>query len=220
MEIEKRNKKPISNDADIIVERLENIVKELADQIRSNFNSDMKMELALPDNHFFLNVATQVMSEKAISDMTKEKKRLINRSISRARFFDNIRDNGGLFTSLEVSKLLGVSKVTVKKKKDQYKLLSLNLNGEFVYPAFQFSTNDENSNKGVLIGIEEILPFLNNFSDVMKYGFFVQKRNVFDRVLPDGTDYTIVSLLKKGINKKELAVIIRLAKTFGSQDPA
>ncbi|KJG11861.1 hypothetical protein UB37_20885, partial [Photobacterium iliopiscarium] len=67
-------KKPISNDADIIVERLENIVKELADQIRSNFNSDMKMELALPDNHFFLNVATQVMSEKAISDMTKEKK--------------------------------------------------------------------------------------------------------------------------------------------------
>ncbi|KJG14613.1 hypothetical protein UB37_20515, partial [Photobacterium iliopiscarium] len=146
------------------------------------------------------------------------KKRLINRSISRARFFDNIRDNGGLFTSLEVSKLLGVSKVTVKKKKDQYKLLSLNLNGEFVYPAFQFSTNDENSNKGVLIGIEEILPFLNNFSDVMKYGFFVQKRNVFDRVLPDGTDYTIVSLLKKGINKKELAVIIRLAKTFGSQD--
>lgn len=214
------NKKNISNDADIMANRLENIAKELADQIRSSFNSDMKMELALPDNQFFLNVATQVMSEKAITDMTKEKKRLINRSISRARFFDNIRDNGGLFTSLEVSKLLGVSKVTVKKKKDQNKLLSLNLNGEFVYPAFQFSTDNENSNKGVLIGMEETLPFLNHFSDVMQYGFFVEKRKIFDRVLPNSENYTIVNLLKKGINKKELDIIIRLAKTFGSQDPA
>lgn len=207
------------DDANIAADRIENIVKELASQIRNKSKANIKQQLALPDNQFLMNIVIQAMTNKAISETTIEKKRLNNRVLSRARFFDNIRENGGLFTSAEAADILGVSKVTVKKKKDENKLLALNLNGEFVYPAFQFSL-DENSEKGVLKGMAEILPNLARFSDVMQYGFFVQKRNVLNSCLPEGEEYTIVDMLKNGIIDSELESVLRLSKSFGSQDPS
>jgi len=207
------------DDASIAADRVENIAKELANQIRNESKANIKKKLALPDNQFLMDMIVQAMTNKAISEITIEKKRLNNRIRSRASFFDNIRKNGGLFTSSESASILGVSKVTVKKKKDENKLLALNLNGEFVYPAFQFSL-DENSEKGVLKGMAEILPNLTRFSDVMRYGFFVQKRNVLDSLLPDGEEYTVVDMMKNGLSDSELESIIRLSKNFGSQDPS
>jgi len=207
------------DDASIAADRVENITKELANQIRKKSKANIKQQLALPDNQFLMNMVIQAMTNKAISETTAEKKRLNNRVRSRARFFDNISENGGLFTSAESARILGVSKVTVKKKKDENKLLALNLNGEFVYPAFQFSL-DENSEKGVLKGMAEILPNLTRLSDVMQYGFFVQKRNLLDGLLPEGEEYTVVDMMKNGISDSELESIIRLSKNFGSQDPS
>ena len=143
-------------------------------------------------------------------ELTNDKKRLNNRVRSKIKFFENIKNNGGLFNSAEVAKILGVSKVTVKKKKDTNKLLALNLDGEFVYPVFQFSSDEKNSEKGVLKGMLEILSSIATFSEVMKYGFFVQKRK----------SYTVFEMLKSGINDDDLKSVIRISKTFGKQDPA
>ncbi|EPJ56182.1 MAG: hypothetical protein OFPI_00730 [Osedax symbiont Rs2] len=223
-ETKSNNSISVSNDrydaVNIAADRFENLAKELADQMRNEFKANIKPQLALPDSQFITDLIIQCMSEKTVSEITPEKKRLNNRLRSRTRFFDNIRENGGLYTSAEVAKLLGVSKVTVKKKKDTSKLLALDLNGEFVFPAFQFTVDDEFSEKGILKGVAEILPNLTHLSDVMQYGFFVQKRNVLDSSVLEGKEFTIISMLKNGVNGNDLQSIIRLTKTFGTQDPA
>ena len=206
-----------SNDANIVANRLENIVKELSDQIRNNPKANLKQKLALPDNKFLIDIITQVMTDNVIAESTSLKKRIYNRVLSKARFFEHIRNNGGLFSSSEAAAVLGVSKVTVKKKKDENKILALYLNSAFVYPAFQFS--EDNSEKGILKGIAEVLPNIASFSDVMQYGFFAQKLNVLGYTRPDEEEHTIIDMLKNGITDDELKSIIRLSKTFGSQDP-
>ncbi|MFT6903160.1 MAG: murein L,D-transpeptidase YafK [Colwellia sp.] len=213
----KSNKNDNLNYADIVAERLENIMKELVDQVRSKPNAEFKKQLTLSDNSFLFDIFVKAMPEKAISELTIVKKRLTNRVRSKVKFFENISNNGGLFTSAEVAKLLGVSKVTVKKKKDTNKLLALNLDGEFVYPAFQFSF-DDNSEKGVLKGMAEIISNITEFSDVMQYGFFVQKRNMLNSYVSE--EYTVKEMLEHGISDDDLKSIIRLSKTFGTQDPA
>ncbi|MBS9441686.1 hypothetical protein EAE89_08135 [Photorhabdus heterorhabditis] len=208
------------DDADAAADRLENIVKELANNIRSQGNAGIKRQLALPDNQFLVSMLFQAMPSWALSELTPEKRRLFNRVRSRARFFDNVRENGGVLSSAEVAKLLGVSKVTVKKKKDTGKLLALEHDGEFIYPAFQFSEDENKSEKGVLRGMAEILPHLSRFSGVMQYGFFAQKRDVLDCRLSADQEFTIIDILREGISDDKLQAIIRLAKLFGTQDAA
>jgi hypothetical protein len=202
----------------IAAKRFENIAKKFAEQIRLNKNPDLKNKLALSDDVFLMDLVVKTISDNSISELTAEKKRLNNRACSRIKFFENIKSHGGLFNSAEVAKLLGVSKVTVKKKKDTNKLLALNLNGKFFYPVFQFSSDENNSEKGVLKGMVEILPGIATFSEVMKYGFFVQKRNILNRYMPN--EYTVVEMLKAGISDNDLKSVIRISKTFGTQDPA
>jgi hypothetical protein len=202
----------------IAAKRFENIAKNFAEQIRSNKNPDLKNKLALSDDLFLMDIIVKTISDNSISELTADKKRLNNRVRSKIKFFENIKNNGGLFNSAEVAKLLGVSKVTIKKKKDNNKLLALNLDGEFVYPVFQFSSDENNSEKGVLKGMVEILSSIATFSDVMKYGFFVQKRNVLNRYLPN--EYTVVEMLRAGISDDDLKSVLRISKTFGTQDPA
>lgn len=202
----------------VVVTRFENLMKELVINLGQEVNPEAMKQLVLSDNQFILDIFSKSLSKKAISEPTPEKKRLERRILSRAKFFDNVRDNGGVFTSAEVAKLLGVTKVTVKKKKDTNKLLALNFDGEFVYPVFQFSLDNKNSQKGVLRGVSEIMSSIARFSDVMKYGFFVQERNLLNSHTSE--EYTIVEILKKGVSDEELNSIIRLSKTFGTQDPA
>ncbi|PQQ39374.1 hypothetical protein C6H68_02135 [Photorhabdus luminescens] len=208
------------DDADVAADRLENIIKELADGIRSKGKVNIKRQLALPDNQFLMNMLFLAIPARALAELTPEKKRLLNRVRSRARFFDNVRENGGVLNSAEVASLLGVSKVTVKKKKDTGKLLALEYDGEFIYPAFQFTDDESKGEKGVLRGVAEILFHLGHFSGVMQYGFFVQKRNVLDHRLPEGQEFTVIDLLREGVSDDKLQQIIRLAKLFGTQDAA
>ncbi|MCC8383816.1 hypothetical protein GPY51_14535 [Photorhabdus laumondii subsp. laumondii] len=208
------------DDANAAADRLENIIKELADGIRSKGKANIKRQLALPDNQFLMNMLFLAIPARALAELTPEKKRLLNRVRSRARFFDNVRENGGVLNSAEVASLLGVSKVTVKKKKDTGKLLALECDGEFIYPAFQFTDDESKGEKGVLRGVVEILFHLGHCSGVMQYGFFVQKRNVLNHRLPEGQEFTVIGLLKDGVSDDELQQLIRLAKSFGTQDAA
>lgn len=208
------------DDADAAADRLENIIKELADRIRSKGKAGIKRQLALPDNQFLMNMLFLAMPARALAELTPEKKRLLNRVRSRARFFDNVRENGGVLSSAEVAKLLGVSKVTVKKKKDTGKLLALEHDGEFIYPVFQFTDDESKGEKGVLKGMAEILPHLSHFSGVMQYGFFAQKRNVLEHRLPEGQEFTVIDILRNGVSDNKLQEIIRLARVFGTQDAA
>ena len=124
-----------------------------------------KQSLAHTDAMFMLEALLSYTKYQAISTITPEKKKLLRRIKSKEIFLNTVNQDGGVLTSAEAAKYLGVSKVTVMKKKDQRKLLALNIDGEFHYPVFQFTDDTRISDKGILKGIAALLPLLSDFSD-------------------------------------------------------
>ena len=206
--------------SDLANERFHNILKEMSTLDQCMSKTDAKKALKLPDDQFFLNIVTKFVEHNLIKEMTLEKKRLLNRSKSKAKLFVSIKQNGGLLSSAEIAKVLGVSKVTVKKRKDSFKLLALDFDGEFFYPSFQIEEDSNGSQPMVLKGIEQILMQLSEVSDVMRYSFFVDVQKTFRRHLLENETVRVIDMLKEGVSDESLHEIFRLAKLYGTQDSA
>ncbi|SUQ37546.1 Uncharacterised protein [Yersinia ruckeri] len=69
--------------------------------------------------------------------------------------------------------------------------------------------------------MDELIPLLQNFSDRMKYSFFMKKRNTtLDGLNPKGREFTVAQLLKEKPNEIVMNELKRLARLEGTQDPA
>ena len=209
----------------LAAERFRDIVTDYAGSISTGVTPISIEVMGKTDPVFVLEILNSVFKEKALSSLTPEKKKLFRRQYSKAMFLNTLNEHGGVLSSAEAAKEIGKSKVTVKTRKDNNKLLALNLDGEFFYPVFQFVNEKENAkedtNSGVLKGMEELLPLLNGFSDRMKYSFFMKKRNIIlDGIKPKGREFTVAELLKENPNQVVMNELKRLARLEGSQDPA
>jgi hypothetical protein len=205
---------------DIIATRVESFSEIMANSIRTGRAHIDKHILSQTDVVFMMDALVDYAQSLALGSITPEKKKLYRRLKSKAMFNETLASHGGVLSSAEAAKQLGVSKVTVKKKKDTNKLLALKIDDEFYYPIFQFTEENNISEKGVLKGVAELLPYLESFSDRMKYSFFMGKRQdpVYGIDLESGSSYTVASLLKSNPSKMVMEDIFRLARLFGTQD--
>ncbi|MCC8421578.1 hypothetical protein [Photorhabdus thracensis] len=60
------------DDADAAADRLENIIKKLADRIRSKGKAGIKRRLALPDNQFLMNMLFLAMPSRALLKISED----------------------------------------------------------------------------------------------------------------------------------------------------
>ena len=206
---------------DIAANRIANISDVIASNVRTGLVHIDIHSLGQADTLFMLEALPSYAKDQVINKITPEKKKQLRRIKSKIMFNNTLVKHGGVLSSAEVAKLLGVSKVTIKNKKDAGKLLALNIDGEFYYPVFQFAEDDKISEKGVLKGVAELLALIVNFSDRMQYSFFMEDRSVaIDGVEPKGRTFTVAELLKTGPSLKVMQELFRLARLYGSQDPA
>jgi hypothetical protein len=206
--------------SDLAEERFHNILKDMPTFGQCMNKTDAKNALKLSDDQFLFDVLTKFIQHKSTQKITLEKKRLLNRAKARVKLFDNINQNGGLLSSAEIASVLGVSKVTVKKRKDSFKLLALEFDGKFFYPSFQIEEDSNSSQSGILKGMEQILVHLSEISDVMRYNFFVDEQKTFRRSLLESDKVRVIDMLKEGVSDELLLEILRLAKLYGTQDAA
>ena len=196
--------------SDVVADRIESIVGDLLVQIRSNGLHNTRAMLTLPDLDFIFEALSEAIKERALTKETDEKLKAKRRAQSSAKFFSTLENHGGLLKSAEVADLMGVSKVTVKNRKDKGLLLYIEKNGEFFYPVFQFEKDGS-----LLKEVGRILSCFNDkISDVMKCSFFISKN-----IIRDGTNESILDKMKNGISDGELEKLARLAKVYGSQSP-
>ncbi|MCP9269729.1 hypothetical protein M5U04_16990 [Xenorhabdus sp. XENO-1] len=211
----------VYNDTDAVVDRIANISNSMESAFRTGQAHIDKRSLGKVDIEFMLEALASTFKAKAIAEDTPEKKKLWRRLKSKAMFMDTLKQHGGVLSSSEAAEQLGVSKVTIKKRKDTGKLLALNIDGEFYFPVFQFTDDKRISDNGVLKGLAKLLPQLKGFSDRLQYSFFMEERNtVLDGVFPKGKVFTVTQLLKEGVSDTVMQELEWLVRLYCSQDAA
>lgn len=69
--------------------------------------------------------------------------------------------------------------------------------------------------------MKELLAHLGKFSDRMQYSFFMEERNtVLDGYPSNGKPFTVAEVLRSNPAPMVMEELHRLARLFGSQDPA
>jgi hypothetical protein len=212
--------KPVLSENQVSAKRLENVITEIAEDIRA---SEIRVSgdlMAQTDLMFVINTLVRYGTKSTVTGITKEKNRLLRRLKSKAMFEETLRNDGGVLSTTEAAGVLGKTKTTVNTWKNEGKLLAINIDGEFVYPVFQFTDDERLSDKGVLRGVHALLKQLGSFSDRMQYSFFMENRNTplagFNHAT---TTYTVAEVLKSNPSPLVMDELQRLARHYGSQDP-
>jgi hypothetical protein len=205
---------------DIVATRVECFSETIADSIRTGKSHVDKHILSQTDVVFMMGALVDYAKSLALISITPEKKKLYRRLQSRVIFNETLVSHGGVLSSAEAAEQLGISRVTVKKRKDTNTILALKIDGKFCYPVFQFTEEDNISDKGILKGVASLLPHLESFSDRMKFSFFMGKRQdpICGIALEDcSSGYTVASLLKLKPSETVMKEVFRLVRTFGTQ---
>lgn len=222
--IQKRNVHERSSDSHFFersADRLQDVIGEVADNIRAGKTKVSAESVGQTDMMFALNLIAQFSIDRAIKSQTKEKKRLLRRLKSKLMFVETLEKDGGVLTTAEAADALGKTKTTVNTWRRNGRLLALDLDGEFYYPVFQFTDDERISDDGVLKGVKELLAHLGKFSDRMQYSFFMEDRNtVLNGYSPEGNSFTVAEVLRSNPSPIVMEELYRLARLFGSQDPA
>lgn len=214
---------PTSDDRTVVANRILNVAERICEAVLSGSMDVDKGTLSSTDSMFMLETLITYEKKQVFNALTPEKEKQLLKIKSKEIFLDGLKKNGGVYSTTEAARILGVSKVTVLKWVKSGNLLSIEIDGKFLFPAFQFSEKESISNKGVLILIGEIIKALNKkeMSDRMKYSFFVRPiRTVLNGFSNDGNDFTIVDIIKSNPSPELKEEIFRLVRLYGTQDAA
>jgi hypothetical protein len=212
------------SDAQVPASRLKNFIDELADDVRSGNTPVSADSMAQSDALFAISTIVDYLMHRAVTSQTPEKNTQLRRLYSKALFMQTLEQDGGIYSSAKAAEVLGKTKTTVRNWKDAGRLLAVEIDGEFYFPAFQFTEEKPISDKGVLKGLPELLQSLQtngNFSDRMQYSFFMEERNtILNGLLPAGRSFTVADVLKTAPGAQLMAELHRLVRVYGTQDAA
>lgn len=91
-------------DREIPAERLQKIIKEVAEDIRAGNTQVDTASMAETDAVFAIGVILQYMKNRTVSSMTKEKRQQQRRLYSKALFLETLEKDGGVYNSAEAAR--------------------------------------------------------------------------------------------------------------------
>lgn len=201
--------------SNLLQERLLNISKKFIKTINDLSDEDLQSILVLSDEELWSEVKSQALTQMVIERKTPEKEEQEEYAEARQAFLLSLEKYGGVHKSSTVGKLLSVTAPTVIKYGKQNKLIVLNWGAENLYPVFQFSSNEKNSEKGMLRGIPELLSLIShNVSAVRKCNFFTKRIEI-----PDHNEkISVLEILRRGATKEEMNYLRIRAENFGTNN--
>jgi len=199
--------------SNLLQERLLNISKKFMKIINDLSDEDLQSILVLSDEELWSKVKSQALTQMIIERKTPEKEEQEEYAEARQAFLLSLEEYGGVHKSSTVSKLLSVTAPTVIKYGKQNKLIVLNWGAENLYPVFQFSNDEKNSEKGMLGGVPELLSLISpTISAVRKCNFFTKLIEV-----PGHDERTsVLEILRRGATKEEMNHLRIRAENFGT----
>ncbi|QUJ70222.1 hypothetical protein KDD30_19040 (plasmid) [Photobacterium sp. GJ3] len=208
---------------EVMAQRMQNALDRVITAMKTGAVDIEINTLSHSDRLFMLEVLEYESIASVLGQLTKEEKVLLRRLKSKRMFAQQVKNDGGVLTAKQAQELLSVTRQTMKSWREEGRLLALSMDNKFVYPTFQFTATDQNSDRGIVKGVGQLLKILKEkqLSDRMEYSFFLSVRNEPIQGICDGQQpYTIAQLLKVGVPNEALTELERLAKLYGTADQA
>lgn len=196
----------------LLQSRIDNIGKKF---VATLDESESRYLLTLPDDELWSEIKTMALTQSLINNLSKEKEEQEDYAEARLAFLKSLEKYGGVHKSTAVKKILGVSVPTVHKYSKQNKLIVLDWGAEKLYPVFQFSVDEKNSENGMLKGVPELLACLtHNVSNLRKCNFFTRQVE-----MPGCSEkISALDILRRGATDEEMTYLRILAENFGTQN--
>lgn len=200
-------------ESQLLLARIQNVGTKFVEALQDLPREQLIGMLTLQDEEFWAELKNQAQLQALINVKTTEKQAQEDRAEARELFLKSLEESGGVHKSSAVIKILSTTVPTLIKKGSRGEIIYIKWGAENLYPVFQFSTREKNSEGGMLAGIPELLSLMKHqTSAVRKCQFFTRKVE-----LP-GTEkkVSIVEALRRGATPEEMAHFRILAENFGT----
>lgn len=161
---------------------------------------------ALTDAELLQKLAVSGAVAGALS--TRETRKQARRVAAKIEFFERLKEFGGVMKTLDVTKILGMTRQSVNNHVKKGMLVALQEGTDYLYPAFQFAEDKK------LPHLEEVLGLLKNVSAEAQCTFFLNPI-----AFAEGLELPYV-ILKNGASEQQLSIIKREAALYMTSTPA
>lgn len=188
-----------------LLKRINNIAVSLMTEFEDK-NQAMNA-ITLDDNALIqLLYTTQLEQKTRVPD--HELRKVRRRRENLEKFYEELQELGGTLKVNDVADILGITRQAVHVRVKKNRLLAFKHNGDFTFPAFQFT------DQGLIAGFEEVMSaFDDDTHPMLRLG--VLKSPI--AVNREGLRKTPIQIMQDGANPQELERAIRAARQFGHQ---
>ncbi|WP_312226998.1 DNA-binding protein [Pseudescherichia sp.] len=187
-----------------LLKRINNLAVSLMPEFEDKNQAVNAMTL---DDGSLMQLLYTVQMEQKTRASEVEMRKVRRRRESLERFYTDLQKLGGTLKVNNVADILGITRQAVNVRVKKNKLLAFKQNGDFIFPAFQFT------DKGLIPGFEDVMNAFDEDTHPMLRLGMLKSPLVLNA---NGLSKTPIQIMLDGADPKELSLAIRAAKLFGS----
>lgn len=159
------------------------------------------------DDGSLMQLLYTVQMEQKTRASEVEMRKVRRRRENLERFYTDLQELGGTLKVNDVADILGITRQAVNVRVKKNRLLAFKQNGDFIFPAFQFT------DKGLIPGFEDLMNAFDEDTHPMLRLGVLKSPLVLNS---EGLSKTPIQIMLDGAKPEELSLAIRAARLFGS----
>ncbi len=159
------------------------------------------------DDGSLMQLLYTVQMEQKTRASEVEMRKVRRRRENLERFYTDLQELGGTLKVNDVADILGITRQAVNVRVKKNRLLAFKQNGDFIFPAFQFT------DKGLIPGFEDLMNAFDEDTHPMLRLGVLKSPLVLNS---EGLSKTPIQIMLDGAEPEELSLAIRAARLFGS----
>ncbi|MDU5453692.1 MAG: DNA-binding protein [Pseudescherichia vulneris] len=159
------------------------------------------------DDGSLMQLLYTVQMEQKTRASEIEMRKVRRRRENLEKFYADLQTLGGTLKVNDVADILGITRQAVNVRVKKNRLLAFKQNGDFIFPAFQFT------DKGLVSGFEDVM---NAFDEDTHPMLRLQMLKSPLALNKEGISKTPIQIMLDGADPEELSIAIRAARLFGN----
>lgn len=187
-----------------LLKRINNLAVSLMPEFE---DKNQAMNAITLDDGSLMQLLYTVQMEQKTRASEVEMRKVRRRRENLEKFYADLQALGGTFKVNDVAEILGITRQAVNVRVKKNKLLAFKQNGDFIFPAFQFT------DKGLVSGFEDVMNAFDEETHPMLRLGMLKSPLVLNS---EGISKTPIQIMLDGADPEELSLAIRAARLFGS----
>lgn len=187
-----------------LLKRINNLAVSLMPEFE---DKNQAMNAITLDDGSLMQLLYTVQMEQKTRASEVEMRKVRRRRENLEKFYADLQALGGTLKVNDVAEILGITRQAVNVRVKKNKLLAFKQNGDFIFPAFQFT------DKGLVSGFEDVMNAFDEETHPMLRLGMLKSPLVLNS---EGISKTPIQIMLDGADPEELSLAIRAARLFGS----